>query len=494
MKNNLIVFGAALALSALYSLCFSGREVHSNLSLLVFIIAAFCAFRAVCAKTGRLADKKAPLLGIPIIIIAAMNAVFGEAPASYFNIIAVNALFALLALRTAGAGVPVSRIQIIPCALWAFFGDWGAAFRAFRRFFSKHGAKKSLRIFLGAAAALPVLIVLTALLQSADAVFSGLVGAFTRRFAEIDAGRAFTVAFFFFYFAAYAFNIDGLKAVSEKTERPAGQTEVNVYSAGTFLGLINALFFFFCVVQTAFLFTGGLFALPGGLVYSQYAREGFFQLLAVTVINFGVISVFLRFFSNCAENRILRGMLRALCVFTVVLIFSSFYRMFMYIDAYGSTPMRMAVLTFLVMELVWIAFTLEKTRGRGDFIKRCLCAGLVFYIILNVTAAPVFSAALNARRFLSGGRLDADYFMYNGAQCLAVLTDIYDAPGFADVEKQAVRERVRDYLRAEGDSNQSPMQRRRKDLALWQNFSVMDKISDGKIRRFAERHGLGIGL
>lgn len=45
----------------------------------------------------------------------------------------------------------------------------------------------------------------------------------------------------------------------------------------------------FCAVQVRFLFAGlltdGSIALPDGLTYSEYARSGFFQLLAVTAIN-----------------------------------------------------------------------------------------------------------------------------------------------------------------------------------------------------------------
>ena len=45
----------------------------------------------------------------------------------------------------------------------------------------------------------------------------------------------------------------------------------------------------FCGIQIAVLFAGDVSALPEGMTYAEYAREGFFQLLLVSGINVAVI-------------------------------------------------------------------------------------------------------------------------------------------------------------------------------------------------------------
>ncbi len=50
---------------------------------------------------------------------------------------------------------------------------------------------------------------------------------------------------------------------------------------------INALFVVFVVIQFAALFGGEEFLRSQGLTYSEYARRGFFELLAVSLITMG---------------------------------------------------------------------------------------------------------------------------------------------------------------------------------------------------------------
>jgi len=55
----------------------------------------------------------------------------------------------------------------------------------------------------------------------------------------------------------------------------------------TLVGLVDLLFLGFAAIQLAFLF--GEARLPAGFItYSEYARRGFFQLLAVSVMTLGL--------------------------------------------------------------------------------------------------------------------------------------------------------------------------------------------------------------
>ena len=54
------------------------------------------------------------------------------------------------------------------------------------------------------------------------------------------------------------------------------------------LSVINLVFVLFLISEVSKL-CGNFLQIPNGYIYSSYAREGFFQLLFVTIINFSII-------------------------------------------------------------------------------------------------------------------------------------------------------------------------------------------------------------
>ena len=53
----------------------------------------------------------------------------------------------------------------------------------------------------------------------------------------------------------------------------------------------------FCGIQIIYLFGGGG-ELPAGVTYAEYARQGFFQLLVVCILNLGAVLVMEHFFQR----------------------------------------------------------------------------------------------------------------------------------------------------------------------------------------------------
>ena len=107
----------------------------------------------------------------------------------------------------------------------------------------------------------------------------------------------------------------------------------------TFCGLLTALYAVFAIIQILSPFLGKQM-LPAGYSYSEYARQGFFQLLFVAAVNLVIVLVCNRAF---AESRVLRTILTIMCGCTYVMIGSSAVRMLMYIRAYHLTYLRVLV-------------------------------------------------------------------------------------------------------------------------------------------------------
>ena len=66
-------------------------------------------------------------------------------------------------------------------------------------------------------------------------------------------------------------------------------------AAVSFMAMVGLVYLVFCVIQIVYLFMGKG-SLPEGMTYSQYARQGFFQLLFVAVLNLVMVLMCLKYF------------------------------------------------------------------------------------------------------------------------------------------------------------------------------------------------------
>ena len=121
--------------------------------------------------------------------------------------------------------------------------------------------------------------------------------------------------------------------------------------------LMYALFF---AVQGRYLFGAFTRTLPEGFIVSEYARRGFFELCGVMAVNFAVLWLALRM--SAAPVRAHRG-LRAACLALVgesaLLAVVALSKLFLYIDCFGFTPLR--------LQSSWLACTL---------LAGCVCAAV----------------------------------------------------------------------------------------------------------------------
>jgi hypothetical protein len=112
---------------------------------------------------------------------------------------------------------------------------------------------------------------------------------------------------------------------------------------------LDALFASFVVIQAAYLF-GGLDTLAAtGMTYADYARRGFFELLAAAFLVAGLILGFEALVSRRTRAYVIAAMV--LVGLTVVVLGSSLLRLRLYQDAYGWTELRFYVLA----AIAWLA-------------------------------------------------------------------------------------------------------------------------------------------
>lgn len=195
---------------------------------------------------------------------------------------------------------------------------------------------RMLYVFIGIAIAFPLVVLIVVLLCSADAVFASVI---KKIFADINFFTVSKVVFLFVFalFSSYC----GIKYLSKKrisdapVETPAFPAAIGITVAAT----ISVVYVFFCFIQIVYLF-GGLMQLPSGYTYARYAREGFFQLLFVCILNVIIVLLGSGLFR---KNKILNAFLILITLCTYIMIASSAYRMGLYVSEYGLTATRLCV-------------------------------------------------------------------------------------------------------------------------------------------------------
>ena len=244
-------------------------------------------------------------------------------------------------------------------------------------------------VILGILILCPLLVVILALLASADLVFREL---FLHLFDYVEPLEVFAVCFMLatMFFASYSFvsmlNGGVLKAgcAQKKKQQPV--------LALTVTSVLAAVYLFFCGIQVAFLFLRQA-GLPEGQSYASYARQGFFQLLVVCVINLGIVLVCLSCFR---ESRALKGILAVISLCTCCMAVSSAWRMLLYIGAYRLTFLRVLVLWALaVIGVLLVGILCSIFRPKFPLLRFMMAAVTVCYILLAFAKPDYWIARYN---------------------------------------------------------------------------------------------------
>jgi hypothetical protein len=210
----------------------------------------------------------------------------------------------------------------------------------------------------------------------------------------------------------------------------------------TILIAVDALFAVIVGLQLAYLF-GGLDTLAaGGITYANYARRGFFELVAVTCLS-GCLVVGL----NALVAERTRAFVAAavgLAALSALVLASAALRLSLYQDAYGWTELRFYVAATIAWLGIGIAAAIVLLSwDRMRWLGHAMAIGaLVVLVGVNVIGPQRLVADANVARLLNpalvppDGRrgLDLDYALWLGDDAVPALVAALPALGAADRE------------------------------------------------------------
>lgn len=354
-----------LGFSCFYVVCL--YDNFSGVLYPVFLAGMLSMYQLLMKRAGRTIKKDSKLYMLAILLLGVSTFLTGNLIIIWCNKLVVWLLFGILILhdgyedqnwtvfRYVGGLMDLAMTTL--AHLFAVFPELSKSWRARK---AEAGKKKpggkTIYIILGILVGVTLLCLILPLLISADAVFDQLLGGAFDWVVQavshiiLPTKLVWPMLMFLwgmmFFFAIYSAVKNRKLQVEEKDLRI--QEPVLAITA---LAVIGVVYLLFCMVQISYLFTGG-FTLPAEYSYAGFARQGFFQLLFVSALNLLLVLVTLSFFR---ENKALKIMLAFLSACTYIMIISSACRMFLYIQAYQLTRLRVLVLFALLVLAVLFA-------------------------------------------------------------------------------------------------------------------------------------------
>ena len=279
----------------------------------------------------------------------------------------------------------------------------------------KMRASKVWPVVRGILIALPIVAIFASLLSSADVVFGQRVEEFIELFNLENLPE---YIFRLVYILVFAYALAGIylhAASKSKDERLVGEekpvmpTFLGFTEATIVLGSVAALFAAFVFIQFQYFFGGQANIQIDGYTYSEYARRGFGELVAVAFFSLLLIlsasSITRR--ESEIQRRVFSGLGIGIVVLVLVMLVSAFQRLLLYEAAYGFSRLR----TYTHVFILWLALllvavvVLEILHRERAFALAAVIASLGFVLSLGIMNVDGFIVRQNISRALQGGDL-----------------------------------------------------------------------------------------
>ena len=239
----------------------------------------------------------------------------------------------------------------------SLFRCWAVPFRAlsWKRSHREEGKIKTEQVFFGIFAAFGAGILAMVILSSADEMFAGMISSVVEQLENIDGPFVARLLLSFpLAMLLFSHRTSLLQFPAEiHPIQPKAKNSVPFRMVLTALSIVYGLFAY---IQVRYLFMGTeSVQMSGG--YAAYARSGFFQLVLVAILTLCLI---LPVLILCKKDKPIKILCALVAVLTIIIDISAFFRMRLYIDAYGLTTLRIITLWGIAMILLALLASIIK--------------------------------------------------------------------------------------------------------------------------------------
>ncbi|MDR2109250.1 MAG: DUF4173 domain-containing protein [Coriobacteriales bacterium] len=389
-------------------------------------------------------------------------------------------LDSLLAGDLLNQTVLVPLLNLGPLVTWLT----GRARRSDVRQQSPTNVRRIAAALLGLLASTPVLALVLVLLAGSDAGFSRLLSNWLR---GIDLSTALRWGFNLFLalplawylFAAIfgnTFRFNTAQITGAGLRRGFARAHALPPAALLApLALLVAVYLLYFICMSGYLFAALGGELPQGYSFAQYARQGFFELCAVAVINLVVVGLTWAFARRPAERHplSLRLLAGAMSLLTCLLIVTAASKMLLYIGALGLTPLRVETLWLMALLLaIFLLLTLWHLHP-GNAARPVVICVVVFTLALGLTNTSALIASYNTERYLQNAVEEIDVALLESLAepALPALRELREKADDPTVRAQATRaigDIQAQWLKDEPRGSEAPW----RDLRPWYRWNL----------------------
>lgn len=443
------IFLASLLMSVWIVVLFWGKNI--GLSMFLAIVPFVYLLIDLLEKKEIIKYRKSKVLIIPIILLSSTYFIFDNSFFNTLNFIVIPTLIVFMIIKFFENKLNIDKffLRIIELVIdpltyiETIFTKLKDCLFSILKF--KRSGKKESSITKGLIITIPLVIIIIALLASADDVFGNI---FVQGFNLIITAlgdfeltniilKLFVIVCLFIYFSCFFYCIAyEYKPEDEEFEKsePLENTTVNMI-----LVALNIVYVLFCFIQIKELFLGK----ADTANYSQYARKGFFQLMIVSFINLVVIL----FSKKSEKSKFINGMCLFMICCTFIILLSSAFRMSLYEGAYGYTRLRLLVYFALFTEAILLVPTIIYVLDKKINLQNVYFSIIIFmYVFINFANVDNIITKNNVDRYFDIGVFDVEYLKKEtGTDAVKELIRIRDSEA-QNEDEQEIKERVTLYL------------------------------------------------
>jgi Nitric oxide reductase large subunit len=468
LKNNYRVFGVvSIVYGIIYSVLLYKNPESFIFPIVIALTLAICAF--VLKKFGLPIKKEGYFLMVVIQLLAVAVCLTENQKIITFNKVAIFLLLFFFMMEqvynTKGwqVGKNIGNLIMRGINILIYYGKPWSHLGAFFMGKEERNNKKRKYIAIGIGISIPLVLTICGLLASADEVFRSFFEWIFENLLSVDAILIIFIAIIA-YGLIYSFICSSV-TTSEIDEKE--RTKLPTMVAITFTSIIALIYIGFCALQVSYLFNG----YSDGLTYSQFAREGFFELLAVSAINLIMVIICIEVFE---KSKKLDVILIIISAYTYILIGSSAYRMLLYVDAYELTFLRIFVLWFLAVLTIWMTGAIIYIKKRNwNYFKFSILVIATMYLIFVYVNPDQIIIEYNVKHNKEITLEDVEYFCseLNLKEVLAEMKNMEKK--FVPSEKKEIERTIQDYCICMTSQNN--------DMDWWEfNFAKRDAYNEMK--------------
>jgi len=438
-----------LLLSLWNVVLFYGKSL--GISVILFIIPLLLFIYNLLKKNNKINNKKGLLFMIPIVLLSVTYFMYDSFTFGVLNRLVIFILFILMYIFTIKPTYEISRIFVDGVTLVfepiAFIGKF---FKEVSNSLSgkiklSDTTKKVLKSLL---IVLPIVIIVLVLLSNADQIFNNLFSGLFNKIEDLFKYKLFNNLFGKLISMVFIFILIGIDSVylvqkygNEEDKKKEKTRKVDLFTVKLLVSILNVIYVIFDFIQIKSLM---LHQVMPGFNYANYARQGFFELLIVSIINITIILV-----SKKMENKankkdfiFINIMNLIMVILTLIIIVSSFMRMNMYEAAYGYTVLRLFVYIALITEaILMIPTVMYIFNSNVNIVKSYMIIIISIYTLINFVNFDSVIAERNINRYYKDNKLDIYYLENASNDNLPLLLDLYN-----NCKDEKIKNELNNYL------------------------------------------------